>query len=213
MTECTTSGTSTRCVLLSCLNGFDNCDGNPANGCEPWSNCNLPDASACDGSSAACQPDEPECGNGEKEPGEECDGELGCGECMWFGEAERQCMERFVPGSSDPDCQVCACERCLLQTNDCRLDTDTSRGVLCDALIECAMEEDCTGNGCYCGSAGVISCGVGAANGPCVTEIEAAARTTNPTDIAMRMQDPQTALGRASVLGECMASQCPDVCP
>lgn len=27
------------CVLLECLPGFENCDGNPANGCEPFCSC------------------------------------------------------------------------------------------------------------------------------------------------------------------------------
>jgi hypothetical protein len=37
--DCVPTGTSASCVLLRCNDGFDNCDGNPANGCEPYCAC------------------------------------------------------------------------------------------------------------------------------------------------------------------------------
>jgi hypothetical protein len=42
-TECVPFANTARCVLLRCLDGYDNCDGNPANGCEPFCACNVCD--------------------------------------------------------------------------------------------------------------------------------------------------------------------------
>jgi hypothetical protein len=43
--DCVAFGMTASCVLLSCKPGFDDCDGNPANGCEPYCNCHdCPDA-------------------------------------------------------------------------------------------------------------------------------------------------------------------------
>jgi hypothetical protein len=39
-TTCVPYANTARCVLLSCREGFDNCDGDPANGCEPYCVCN-----------------------------------------------------------------------------------------------------------------------------------------------------------------------------
>lgn len=38
--ECVAFANTARCVLVDCLDGFDRCDGNPANGCEPYCDCN-----------------------------------------------------------------------------------------------------------------------------------------------------------------------------
>jgi hypothetical protein len=44
-TDCIALGKTASCVLLSCKPGYDNCDGNPANGCEPYCACHsCPDA-------------------------------------------------------------------------------------------------------------------------------------------------------------------------
>jgi hypothetical protein len=40
MTDCVPFANTARCVLLSCHEGYDNCDGDPANGCEPFCTCN-----------------------------------------------------------------------------------------------------------------------------------------------------------------------------
>ena len=39
-TDCVAFGATARCVLVKCRDGFANCDGNPANGCEPFCMCN-----------------------------------------------------------------------------------------------------------------------------------------------------------------------------
>jgi hypothetical protein len=46
------SGGSARCVLVRCHAGYDDCDGQPANGCEPFCDCNVcEDAGSEDGGS------------------------------------------------------------------------------------------------------------------------------------------------------------------
>lgn len=39
-TDCVPFGDAARCALVTCSDGFANCDGNPANGCEPFCMCN-----------------------------------------------------------------------------------------------------------------------------------------------------------------------------
>lgn len=46
-TECVPFDNTARCVLLRCLPGYVNCDGDPANGCEPLCLC-----SPCDDAGA-----------------------------------------------------------------------------------------------------------------------------------------------------------------
>jgi hypothetical protein len=42
--ECVPFGNSARCVMLGeCHEGYDRCDGDPANGCEPYCSCNVCD--------------------------------------------------------------------------------------------------------------------------------------------------------------------------
>jgi len=38
--QCVTVRGTASCVLVRCRDGFDNCDGDPANGCEPYCSCN-----------------------------------------------------------------------------------------------------------------------------------------------------------------------------
>jgi hypothetical protein len=40
-TQCVPLGNTARCVLIECRFGYENCDGDPANGCEPFCVCNL----------------------------------------------------------------------------------------------------------------------------------------------------------------------------
>jgi hypothetical protein len=37
--DCVRFGTSASCALVQCHDGFEDCDGNPANGCEPYCMC------------------------------------------------------------------------------------------------------------------------------------------------------------------------------
>jgi hypothetical protein len=52
--DCVPIGKTATCVLLQCRSGYDDCDGNPANGCEPYCMCHDCDDS---GSDAGSEPD------------------------------------------------------------------------------------------------------------------------------------------------------------
>ncbi len=162
-----------------------------------------------------CQAD---CGNQIEEPGEECDdGSASCdADCKIIPTAEQQdCLDRFVDtGTPDAPCQRCACFECTQRVLDCRDDSDATRRMRCDAVVACGLENDCEGMACYCGTAELLACGTGGANGPCISEVEeAAGPSEDPIQINMRQSDPNYALGRANLLGACGVTQCPDVCP
>jgi hypothetical protein len=114
----------------------------------------------------------------------------------------------------DEACERCACFNCTQEVLDCRDDADATRRMRCDVLVACALENDCDGMPCYCGTADLGSCAVGGANGPCIPEVEqAAGPSTDPIQIAQRQRDSTYALGRANLLGACSIRECPDVCP
>jgi hypothetical protein len=159
-----------------------------------------------------------ECGNQVVEAGEECDdASATCDDaCKLVPTPQQQdCLDRFV-GSGMPDeaCERCACFNCTQEVLDCRDDADATRRMRCDVLVACALENDCDGMPCYCGTADLGSCAVGGANGPCIPEVEqGAGPSTDPIQIAQRQRDPAYALGRANLLGACSIRECPDVCP
>jgi hypothetical protein len=158
-----------------------------------------------------------ECGNQIAEPGEDCDGGATCdADCKQIPTAQQQeCLDNFVhTGMPAEACERCACFNCTQEVLDCRGDTDATRRMRCDVLVACGLEEDCNVLACYCGSADIIACGTGSANGPCIPEVEqAAGPSTNPLQINERQRDPNYALGRANLLGACAARECPDLCP
>jgi hypothetical protein len=49
-TDCVPLGKSATCLFVACLHGYEDCDGNPANGCEPYCACHeCDDGGANDG--------------------------------------------------------------------------------------------------------------------------------------------------------------------
>ena len=57
MTACDEVAKKWVCVPLGCNEGFAHCDGNPANGCEPFCSCNeCPDSGSDDGGAADAGP-------------------------------------------------------------------------------------------------------------------------------------------------------------
>jgi hypothetical protein len=154
----------------------------------------------------------PECGNDIVEGEEECDGSDGCdGECKITYTAEQQsCLAMYAPmGSSIEECAKCACVQCTALVETCRGDADTARRGKCDALINCALANDCNGNDCYCGKDWETNDPLCIApTGDCIAETQAAASNTgtpetNPITILGRQSDTNYALGRAIALGQC----------
>jgi hypothetical protein len=74
-------------------------------------------------------------------------------------------------------------------------------------VIDCAERTHCTGDACFCGS-GLCA----AQQGPCASEIAAAAGTLDPLLIGAMGRDPTTALGHATAVDMCRVTQCKDVC-
>lgn len=152
-----------------------------------------------------------ECGNGVREPPEECDGTAGCdSSCkVTMTSAQERCMALFP----SPDaCEMCACLNCTQLVLDCYDSGDATRDMLCVDVVSCARDSDCTGTPCFCGTQGVFDCTLAPA-GPCVPEIQAATGAPDTPTVFLRQNDPMFAVGRANLLGTCSAMNCPADCP
>lgn len=130
-----------------------------------------------------------------------------------------------------------ACNRCT--DDNCNTSTDgcdvghfqlPSDALLCEALYACLRAQHCTADAdgdaypdkdaslwCWCGLAKDADPTVcfnepGQAAGPCLAEVEKAAKTSVPSTIRLRFVDPQFPLGRAVNLANCRAGFCGDVC-
>jgi hypothetical protein len=188
----------------------DKLTGGPTNCNSACSNTEITDPvagdSCCpDGANANIDGDCPaQCGNSVREPGEECDGGMGCdASCMLTLQPEqRSCLEKF----GDDACGQCSCENCTDTFLACVDGLDATASTQCSDVLSCAEVNNCYGAQCYCGA----FCGL--PNGPCRTQIEIAARTTDPVTINQRELDPAYPVGRASLTEMCRRQQCSDVC-
>jgi hypothetical protein len=160
-----------------------------------------------------------DCGNGVVEEGEECDGSDGCDdECLLtLTTGQRQCLEdHVVDGSPSEECQRCACIQCPTEVLDCRADSNATRAMKCNTLINCALNNDCTGISCFCGTDALCF----TPNGECRNESAAAADepTGAPNLITVYERCNETAkpgvyaCSRANQLGVCAAMNCAS-CP
>lgn len=150
---------------------------------------------------------QPSCGNGVREPGEECDGETGCDvSCRPMMTAEqRTCLERL----GDDDCAKCSCTNCTERFLACHAGMDPRANELCGAVLRCSRANECFGDACYCGDSCVDARGP---DGACRSEIEAAANASDPLLVLLARTDPASTLGRAYYADECRVQQCGDVC-
>lgn len=151
----------------------------------------------------------PRCGNKIRETGEDCDGSTGCdANCKLTLTPEQvACLDTIAQN----DCERCACMQCTEQVTACSASGNAARDEKCTAVEDCAVENQCSGSGCYCGTASYFECAFNR-NGPCIKEVEQAAGTSSPTQIDSQGQDPNTALGRAQALGACRRAQCRSEC-
>jgi hypothetical protein len=128
------------------------------------------------------------------------------------------------PPSGGMDCTDCTNGNCSLAPNPMGTDgccglSNVADQLLCIAAAECFSNNNCTVSGdpnrCFCGKADVISACYavpGAANGPCVAQVVAAAKKNDLSVIKSQFTSPASALGRAVNLLSCRGSFCATEC-
>jgi cysteine-rich repeat protein len=165
-------GCENNCTF-SCLSSDSSRNCTPADPCQGQGTCNdtthvcaagtpLGDNTSCGGNnyckSATCTV--PACGNGIVEPGEQCDGGVGCtASCQW------QCNNASTDCGTAPQCDMHQCS----STHLCQTVADSSQnGFACGTSGTCSNGA-CNGPGQTCGNAnveGTEQCDFGAGNGP-----------------------------------------------
>jgi hypothetical protein len=154
-------------------------------------------------------------------PADHCD-PLSCEQCT-FGQQ---------PGQADLcDSSPDGCFNCDPSTMGCDLLTDPNDKILCQNLYACLVAPTHPGDAtfpnfcisaggdpipCWCGSNSLTCVQSNApptqANGPCLQQIFAAAKTTDAATINARFIDPTFPLGAAANLAICRGSFCPSEC-
>jgi len=153
------------------------------------------------------------CGNKVVEGDEQCDdgnanaGD-GCVGCKTETPAQI-CLAKI--GSSDA-CAQCTCNKCTSQANACYAANNANDVMLCDAMVDCGRASDCGNPDCYCGTYDLFLCLTGLANGPCRSQVSAAARSNSLLDIQSRSTDSSYPLGRANAIAECVDANCAADC-
>jgi hypothetical protein len=117
-----------------------------------------------------------------------------------------ECLALVAAGDA---CAECACLSCTSLSMACFGGSDATRNAQCEAVVECARDNSCKGNDCYCGT-NLATCAT-APEGPCASEITTAAG-------GMAMVSAQAcamgnALGDAIALGNCADTNCAAECP
>ena len=122
------------------------------------------------------------------------------------------------------DCTDCTNNNCSLApspmgTDGCCGLPSVADQLLCIAAAACFSENDCTVSGdptrCFCGKSDVIAACYavpGAANGPCVAAVVAAAKKNDLAMIKAQFTSPASPLGRAVNLLNCRGSFCSSEC-
>jgi hypothetical protein len=115
-------------------------------------------------------------------------------------------------------CRTCAVDCVDPATIGCCNLTDPGDVALCQALYTCIATKGCSKSGgdpidCWCGTNGA-TCATdpAAANGPCLEEVVAAAKSDDPTIIKARFVDPKFPIGLATNEASCLGSFCPSEC-
>ena len=127
------------------------------------------------------------------------------------------------------DCEQCTTDNCFPATDGCDQIADPTDKQLCENLYTClaapthpgtTVPGTCTTQGdplqCWCGT-NPTTCVTSntpptQANGPCLQQIFAAAKSTDAATIKLRFIDPNFPLGRAVNLTSCRGSFCSVEC-
>jgi hypothetical protein len=149
-----------------------------------------------------------QCGNGVVEAEEECDGEELCRNCKHLHPDQLTCVIAVRPMSdAPPECHVCACTECPTHVLNCFLSEDAERNMACQALTNCAAREKCYDLDCFCGTQRCQP-----PNGPCYPEAERVLGRQSIFDLNACYQDPDCAVYRSRMVGECVRQRCAVEC-
>jgi len=140
------------------------------------------------------------------------------------GPVAGMCVGDPWASQTDP-CGACTAANCVPATDSCSLDVlgSDARRQKCLKLYCCIYANGCSMQGdslgCWCGSSHLDAAGQGAcvamtgvANGPCKSEVEDAAETTDPQTIKQRFVNPAFPIGGAVNLASCQGSFCAAEC-
>jgi hypothetical protein len=147
----------------------------------------------------------PRCGNGVAENGEQCDGGSLCNpDCTKTDQA--RCLD--ADDAQSPSCEACSCDYCVEPTLECVYNADPQYASHCQEVMHCARVHGCRGDACFCGTSS--NCWQ-SSNGPCKSEITAAAAYRNmmPYDC---YNDPECAKIFAGGVADCIRSNCDEEC-
>ena len=140
------------------------------------------------------------------------------------------CAATVAPSHCDSAaCEDCTVSNCFPATDGCDLIANADDKTLCENLYACfaalthpntSVPGQCTTQGdplqCWCGTNPTTCVTSNApptqANGPCLSQIFAAAKTTDAATIKLRFIDPGFPIGRAVNLTSCRGSFCSDEC-
>ncbi len=159
----------------------------------------------------------PVCGNGVVEAGEQCDD----GNKVSGDGCSATCTVESVCGTPTTNCFACECRDCAWSMNACFNGpgvathgpaAGTPKAKLCGDLVQCVQATGCIGAQCLCGTTSFCNCMRGLGNGPCKTQIIAAAETNDPFLISLREFCPYYAVGRAVGVQMCSLWQCFQEC-
>jgi hypothetical protein len=126
--------------------------------------------------------------------------------------APSACLELL--GQSDA-CGQCVCNQCEELVTSALGGANAAEA---RAVLDCGVANCCVGTDCYCGTGvDLITCYV-SQTGPCISQIEMAAGTTDPFTINSACTGTGSACGRARALAACIqgdpntatAAMCPE---
>jgi hypothetical protein len=120
-----------------------------------------------------------------------------------------------------PTCDKCTADNCAAGTDDgCDSITDAAERKACEELYACFASNGCVVQGdplpCWCGK-NMTTCvtdnsGATQANGPCVREIFAAAKSSDADTVFKQFLNTELPIGRAVRLTSCRGNFCANDC-